>query len=344
MIECQHQDTVRLRALESARRNFSDLSRSPRALRWACLIVLTAGMIIAAPRVRANDENAGRPGERILTLETTIRAPLARVWHAWTTEQGITAHGPESASIDLKLGGKYEWYFSMDAPVGSRGSEGCTVLSYLPMKMLAFSWNAPPSIPTLREAEARTQVVLQFRETGDGAVKVSLSQLGFGKGEDWDKYYDYFSRAWPRVLDRQKDHLESTTRTPEINPIVPVKRQNTSKDAPAPSLTNARPEAGDIPIYYAVLLSRGANWPADSVSPNAAHLQAHKKYMVNLFESGATLLGGPYPDLSGAVLILRAEDAAHAEKLIGSDPAVRHDLFEYEIRPFYAALRPAARQ
>lgn len=232
----------------------------------------------------------------------------------------------------------------MDAPEGSRGSEGCTVLSYLPMKMLAFTWNAPPSIPTLREAEARTQVVLQFTETGNGDVKVSLSQLGFGKGEDWDKYYDYFSRAWPRVLDRQKNHLESTTRAPEVDSIVPVKRQNTSKDAPTPSPTNARREAADIPIYYAVLLSRGANWPADSASPQAAHLQAHKKHMVHLFESGATLVGGPYPDLSGAVVILKADDAAHAEQLIGSDPAVRHDLMQFEIRPFYAALRPESRQ
>ena len=92
-----------------------------------------------------------------------------------------------------------------------------------------------------------------------------------------------------------------------------------------------------------MLLRRGPNWPADSASPQAAHLQAHKKYMVNPFESGATLMGGPYPDLSGAVLILKAHDAAHAERLIGSDPAIRHKLFQFEIRPFYAALRPASR-
>ena len=212
------------------------------------------------------------------------------------------------------------------------------------MKMLAFTWNAPPSIPTLREAKALTQVVLQFRETGDGAVKISLSQLGFGKGEDWDKYYDYFSRAWQRVLDRQKDYLESTTRTTEADSIVPVDRQSESNGAPTPSPTNTLPDTADTPIYYAVLLRRGPNWPTDSASPQAAHLQAHKKYMVTLFESGATLLGGPYPDLSGAVLILKADDTAHVEKLIGDDPAVGHDLFQFEIRPFYAALRPESRR
>lgn len=344
MIESRWRVNCRFRSVEKVRRDIGAYLGSRRALRWAFLIVLTAGMTLATPRIQANEGNAGRPGERILQLETTIRAPLARVWHAWTTEEGITAYGPETASIDLRLGGKYEWYFSQEAPEGSRGSEGCRILSYLPMEMLAFTWNAPPSIPTLREAEARTQVVLRFTETGAGVVKVSLAQLGFGRGENWDRYYEYFSRAWPRVLDRLKDHLESKTGISAADSGDAVNRRTASKDVPTPSSTNRPPGTADIPIYYAVLLRRGPNWPADPASPQAAHLQAHKKYMVNLFESGTTLLGGPYPDLSGAVLILKADDPAHAEKLVGSDPAVRHDLFEYEIRPFYAALRPESKR
>jgi uncharacterized protein YndB with AHSA1/START domain/uncharacterized protein YciI len=330
--------------VEEVRRTSGGLLGSQGGWRRACLIALTSGMTLATPRIQANDENAERPGERVLKLETTIRAALPRVWHAWTTEQGITAFGPETASIDLRLGGKYEWYFSQEAPEGSRGSEGCTIVSYIPMEMLAFTWNAPPSIPNLREAQARTQVVLRFTRAGDGAVKVSLTQLGFGRGEDWDKYYEYFSRAWPRVLDRQKEYLESKSQKPAADPSDAVNRETAASDAPSPSSSNRPPDAADIPIYYAVLLRRGPNWPADSASPQAAHLQAHKKYMVNLFESGATLLGGPYPDLSGAVLILTADDAAQAEKLIASDPAVRHKLFQFEIRPFYAALRPEARR
>lgn len=344
MIERQWRNNCRFGTVEKVRRDSGALPGSRRTWRSACLIMLTAGMTFAAPHIQANEGNVGPSGERILKLETTIRAPLSRVWHAWTTEQGITAYGPETASIDLRVGGKYEWYFSQEAPEGSRGSEGCTILSYLPMEMLAFTWNAPPSIPTLREAEARTQVVLHFRETGDGFVKVSLAQLGFGRGEDWDKYHEYFSRAWPRVLDRQKDYLESTTGKPAADPSDAVNQRTASKDAPTPSSTNSPPDTGEIPIYYAVLLQRGPNWPTDSASPQTAHLQAHKKYMGDLFESGATLIGGPYPDLSGAVLILKADDAAHAEKLVGGDPAVRHKLFQFEIRPFYAALRPESRR
>jgi len=152
---------------------------------------------------------AAEPAERILELETTIRAPLSAVWAAWTMAEGVTAYGPEAASIEMKIGGKYEWYFSMEAPPGLRGAEGCTVLAYVPEELLAFTWNAPPSIPTLREAEARTQVIVRMAQKDEGGVSVALTQRGYGTGEDWDQYYKYFSKAWPRVLERLKAHLES---------------------------------------------------------------------------------------------------------------------------------------
>lgn len=145
---------------------------------------------------------------RIIRKEVSVSASLADVWHAWTTTEGVTSFGPPQADVELRVGGKYEWYFLPDAPAGSRGGEGCTVLSYLPMKMLSFTWNAPPSIPKLRDAGARTHVVIEFEQTPKGRVRVTLSQLGFGQGEAWDRYYAYFDRAWGMVLEGLEKHFE----------------------------------------------------------------------------------------------------------------------------------------
>lgn len=150
----------------------------------------------------------GKDNMRILHKQAAVTAPLAQVWHAWTTTEGVTSFGPRRASVELRVGGPYEWYFTPDAPEGSRGGEGCTVLSYLPMKMLSFTWNAPPSIPTLRESGARTHVVIEFEELPDGRIGVSLHQLGFGEGEDWDRYYEYFDEAWPKVLTWLKQRFD----------------------------------------------------------------------------------------------------------------------------------------
>ena len=139
---------------------------------------------------------------KILRKETLVPAALAEVWNAWTTTEGAQTFFSSKAKVELAVGGAYEIYFLLDQPYGSRGSEDCRVLSYLPMEMLSFSWNAPLEFGELRGRH--TTVVLRFEEIKPGEVKVVFSQHGWGRGEDWDKLYDYFDRAWAYVLGNLK--------------------------------------------------------------------------------------------------------------------------------------------
>ena len=139
---------------------------------------------------------------RTIKKELILRASLSEVWEAWTSEEGAKTFFAPGAKIELRLGGSYEVYFNLDGPEGQRGSEGCVILSYLPREMISFSWNAPPSIPTLRNKGEKTEVVLSLRVLRGGRVKVSLSHLVARQGEDWDKYCDYFVPAWDTVMGR----------------------------------------------------------------------------------------------------------------------------------------------
>lgn len=143
---------------------------------------------------------------RIIHYEIEVNAPLEKIWNAWTTSEGITLFFSPKACVELWPGGKFEMYFMLDNPEGLQGSEDCKVLSYLPMKMLSFSWNAPPDNPTVRKE--RTWVVLQFEESASGSVHVTFDNLGYLNGPDWDRAYDYFVRAWKSVLDSLKRSLE----------------------------------------------------------------------------------------------------------------------------------------
>ena len=140
--------------------------------------------------------------DKILRKEIVVPARLEQVWNAWTTTEGVKTFFSSDAKVELAVGGSYEIYFILEAPYGSRGSEDCRVLSYLPMEMLSFSWNAPQDFGDLRKKH--TIVVLQFEEVEPGKVKVVLSQLGWGKEKNWDKLYDYFDKAWSYVLGNLK--------------------------------------------------------------------------------------------------------------------------------------------
>jgi uncharacterized protein YndB with AHSA1/START domain len=145
----------------------------------------------------------------ILEKEISVRAPLEKVWHAWTTEAGLRFISGKS-NIELRIDGPYEWF--MDSETDDRGmpgSQGSHVLAFLPEKMLAFSWTFPPDIPELRFADERTQVVVLFEEDGDGLVHVRLYEHGWQEGEPWRRGWEYFDKAWGVVLTAMKQHLES---------------------------------------------------------------------------------------------------------------------------------------
>ncbi len=102
--------------------------------------------------------------------------------------------------IDLQPFGRYEILFLMDNPEGLQGGEGNVVLSFLPCKMLSFTWNAPPDFPLIRNHEHKTWVVVEFEETPDNTTTLTLSHLGWLKGDEWDQVFNYFDQAWSRVM------------------------------------------------------------------------------------------------------------------------------------------------
>lgn len=137
---------------------------------------------------------------RPVTVERSMDATPKQVWKAWTTEAGWTAayaagRAEVRANIELAPGGKYEWLFD-----GALGCNGCQVLSYLPYRMLSFTWNAPVAQP--RSRVKRTWIVIEIKPERNGKSRVRATQLGFGAGSDWDETRSYFEQAWAYVLDQ----------------------------------------------------------------------------------------------------------------------------------------------
>lgn len=139
-----------------------------------------------------------QPIERAVACEGFIAAPPDTVWRTWTTSAGWKQATGVDARIECRVGGPFEILWSAGEPAGSRGSEGCRVLSYLPGSMLSFEWNAPPSFGMLRFS--RTHVVVRLEPAGDKGTRVSITQLGFGAGPEWAAVADYFDKAWPKVI------------------------------------------------------------------------------------------------------------------------------------------------
>jgi len=128
-----------------------------------------------------------------ISYQISIPAAISDVWSAWTTEEGAKTFFAPDCKIELKPGSVYEMYFNLDTAPGEKGGEGMITLAVQPEKMLSFTWNAPPNLPTVRGE--MTHVVVHFKETGPSETVVSLIHDGWGEGGEWNQAFDYFTRA-----------------------------------------------------------------------------------------------------------------------------------------------------
>ncbi len=145
--------------------------------------------------------------DKIIRKSIVLNIDVDSVWSKWTTHEGLLTFFGNDNKIELIPGGAFEIYFLMDNPYGLRGSEGCKVLSYLPKRMLSFSWNAPPQYVDSRDSDYKTWVVIELLQLSDDDTKVVLTHLGWPQGDEWNNVYEYFDSAWERVLGELKNSI-----------------------------------------------------------------------------------------------------------------------------------------
>src|SRR3954471_5011600 len=106
---------------------------------------LAALLLLAASHVAL-----AQPLPADITVTRVIAAPVADVWKAWTTVEGIESFfAPKAAKVEPRAGGAFELWFAANLPEGSRGTEGCLFHSITPMEQIVLEWNAPPTIAAI---------------------------------------------------------------------------------------------------------------------------------------------------------------------------------------------------
>lgn len=173
---------------------------------------LTTGEVLSAHT--APKERTKMSDSRQIEITATIPASVDSVWDSWTTSEGMTAFIGANANIELRRGGPFELEFDETAEPGSRGSETCEIISYVPKKMLSFTWNAPPHFENVRFIH--TWVVVEFEAISDDRTQVTLTHAGWDENREahpeflneWDGAQAYFESAWPRVLGALQSYHE----------------------------------------------------------------------------------------------------------------------------------------
>jgi uncharacterized protein len=76
----------------------------------------------------------------------------------------------------------------------------------------------------------------------------------------------------------------------------------------------------------AVFLRPGSRWDPDKPVRQQPYWDDHARFMDALFEAGIVILGGPFADGTGSMVILAAESVEAARAILREDPWARQDV------------------
>lgn len=75
-----------------------------------------------------------------------------------------------------------------------------------------------------------------------------------------------------------------------------------------------------------VFLRPISQWNPDKPVREQAYWDDHARFMDSPFEAGKVMLGGPFADGSGSMVILAAESVEAARAIFQDDPWAQHDV------------------
>jgi len=251
-------------------------------------------------------------GSRALRVTRLVMAPIADVWKTWASSEGLSAALGKQVTIEPRVGGAFEILWKPDAPEGERGSEGCVVQAFLPERMIAFTWNAPPQFGPLRNEHSL--VVVTMDEVAQGVVRLELTHHGFGTGEGWDGVYAYFTEAWPYVMDTVCATLGG--------PLTRASEGQTGW------------------VYLITDIYRDKNEFVNNMTDDEKKIMGeHSQYLTRLTRTGTVIHAGPCTDMIGpGIVIFFADTEDAARKIMQNDPAVKNGIFITELHPLAMSL------
>ncbi len=78
---------------------------------------------------------------------------------------------------------------------------------------------------------------------------------------------------------------------------------------------------------FVIMWAPGAAWENGKTVREQAYWDEHAEFMDKLFEDGMVVMGGPFSDGTGSLVIVEAEDLNQVSTLFANDPFLVHEIF-----------------
>lgn len=183
------------------------------------MTIILAGLLLV-PTVRAepvfakeypdvaNSSYVEPNGDRTIQLSVTVPAAPNAVFEALSTIDGWKSWAAPFVIGDARVGGILETSYDPNANPGAAANIKNQIVAWIPASLVVLrNVQAPEGFPHAEDF-LKTVTVIQLAPDGQG-TRVTLSNVGYGKGEGFDQLYAMFTWDDAYALEKLKQRFEN---------------------------------------------------------------------------------------------------------------------------------------
>lgn len=160
-------------------------------------ITLLSIMVLSAhSQTLKNTSYKNKSGEKVLRLEITLPIDLTASWKLFTSDEKLKKWIAPLAHIELKSGGYIITNYDSTKKLSDSSSIKLPITSFIDDELLVLKVILNDNFAkNVRNSDENLQEIIQFIKVDSNQTKIISSMIGWGKGIDWDKTYDFFVKG-----------------------------------------------------------------------------------------------------------------------------------------------------
>jgi uncharacterized protein YndB with AHSA1/START domain len=136
--------------------------------------------------------------DKIIVQTALLNCSTDKAFEMFTENKMLESWLTTKADVELKVGGKYELFWTPDDPDPTNNSTyGCKVLAVDQPNFFNIEWAGNAEQKEFMNSERPlTNVTILFTKLDGNQTKVTLIHTGWRQDEKWEAARQYFIKAW----------------------------------------------------------------------------------------------------------------------------------------------------
>lgn len=142
-------------------------------------------------------------GQLVVVETVTVRAPIERVWDAYTTPDGYASWAAVAADVDLRPGGTIRTTYREDGDLTGDDVNTLHIVNYVPMRLLTLQADVSANWPeVLKRDAANLYNVILFDSVNPTTTRITSYGLGYTDSPELRQMMAFFEQANRRLYEK----------------------------------------------------------------------------------------------------------------------------------------------